>query len=148
MHPALTWYYHHSAAEVGLSSSPLAESTQHSCEPPHPTERQLRAAERQAGIRRALRELSPRLQAILECCYELRPHGTQLIHEHGIAAGPVARALFESLTHRDQTRLDRDTKLALILTAAAHRAFGIVYGPPPGSRVEARRQRVERWLNP
>ena len=33
-------------------------------------------------------------------------------------------------------------------TAAAHLAFGIVYGPPPGSRVEARRQRVERWLNP
>jgi hypothetical protein len=130
----LEWYYQYSAADVGLHSPNLGGVPVTSPEPPTPSAAQLEAARRQNKIRRALAELSPTLQSVLEACYEPRPHSVQLRHEHGIAAGLVAR-------HVKEEGLQIEVLYSIV--AAAHEAFLIAYGKPARTREE----RAQRWLS-
>ena len=56
------------------------------------TAEQIAAAAKQAGIRAALRLLTPAHQAVLEACYELRTWSLQESSDWGIAVGAVTRA--------------------------------------------------------
>lgn len=158
----LTWYYQDSAAELGLKSQSLGDVHSPSPEPPCPTARQLAAARRQARIRRALADLSPRLQSVLEACYEPRPYGVQLRHEHGLAAGLVARVISEARACKAPAEeQDRVIAQAHLFVQAAHQAFRVAMGyavedegleqamaggAAPRSK-RARRARAERWLS-
>ena len=151
-HPDLVWFYTQSAGELGLRSAslcPLFLPT----EPPTPSGAQLSAARKQTRIRVALRELSPRLQSVLEGCYEPRPHSAQIRHEHGLAAGLVARVISEltlaiSTGHKPVAgEFDRQVALSYMLVQAAHEAFAIVYGQAPRTKREAQRTIVSRWMS-
>lgn len=98
--PELAWYHSASEFEVGMSTNldvqvlaRCGASTSGGTAPGGPNAHQVDAATTQREIRTALREISPRHQAVIETAYEDRCLPTSQVNKygHGIAA-IVARA--------------------------------------------------------
>lgn len=119
-------------------------------EPTPPSSQQLAAARRQTKIRAALRQLSPRLQAVLEATYEPRPLSAPLRHEHGLAAGVVARALSAlspATTASERKQIEITIRAAHVLVTLAHEAFELLYTDHEDRTRSARRARCSQWLS-
>lgn len=93
----LSWYYGASALELGLSSSFDAMVTQlliggvkgNRTDAGGPSPRMLAAASRQIRIRRILRKLSPKMQAVLEAAYTDRRYTVEELARTEPGAGAV-----------------------------------------------------------
>jgi hypothetical protein len=90
----LVWYYNDSPAALGLSSAPLSPEPRDSLpQQKWPSAKQCADVRRQKLIREALRQLSPRLQCILECAYEARGITLQDNAEFDLCAPLMARIM-------------------------------------------------------
>ena len=147
----LVWYYNDSPAALGLSSAPLSPEPRDSLpQQKWPSARQCADVRRQKSIREALRQLSPRLQCILECAYEARGITLQDSVEFDLCAPLMARIMQRLRLCRsaeDKEKLKEIAKSAPVLLQTAHAAFRIAFGPAmPKSRPDQRRARVSRWV--
>jgi hypothetical protein len=149
--PDLRWFYQDSQRELGLQASPIMPQIGASNVPEQhwPSAGMCRAARKQRDIRAALRQLSHRLQSILECAYGSREMTLQEKHKYDLAAPLIARVLtrMKMANKEEQKQLKALVQNLPRLLEAAHAAFRIAYGPPePKSRRERVRRRVDRWM--
>ena len=128
----LDWYYNISDSELGFAATSLSDAPPSESDPT-PSTRMLRAASKQKAVRRALFELSPRLQSAIEAAYCPGPVATQLRLKYGILAGLMAHR-WPPKSLKD---LDEAVKGSQKLLATAHKAFKICYRPP---------DRTSSWL--
>lgn len=137
----LIWYFHDSASELGLHAISLSECIQEPARQRFPTAKMCRAAARQRAIREALRQLSPKLQAVLECAYQVQGLTTQRRAEHDLAAHLVARVKARGVLGQ------RELLVMVSALHSAHVAFRIAYGSSTDRSRQSRvHSQVQRWL--
>jgi len=146
--PELAWYFNDAAADLGFKAQCISGAPSGGYIQSFPTQKQCNAARKQTRIREALRQLSAKLQSILESAYSPCAFGVQLTSEHGLAAGIVARchSQLRGASPEEKEQLHAIVKAAPMLLMTAHEAYRIAAGKP-SSKVEERRRRIESWAN-
>jgi len=137
----LLWYYCDSAAELGMRASWPDGMPHGEAEQRWPTPRQCHAARRQKRIAEALRQLSPMLRGVLECCYDGQRVSPNELSRYSLTSHLIEKAIRLGLPRKDQPEFVRR---ANVLVATAHRAFLIAYRPK--GRLGRARGKVQRWL--
>ncbi len=148
--PALVWFYNYSAAELGLRAQWISETHIPGAQQRWPTRQMCGAARRQRKIRDALKQLSQRLQSLLETVYVARNIPLNRRNEFDLAAPLIerARAVLEQgvIGKEERKVLKHVIAAAPVLLDAAHQAFHIAFDDLPTGRVARRRARVQRFI--